>query len=82
MFDGVTHSPFVHFVAPSISAHRVADAIVEALEQQESRHIAMPWYASWTPALRLFPSFVRDGIQTALGANHAMPSPDEAYETK
>ena len=82
MFDGVTHSPFVHFVAPSISAHRVADAIVEALEQQESRHIAMPWYASWTPALRLLPSFVRDGIQTALGANHAMPSPDEAYETK
>lgn len=82
MFDGVMHSPFVHFVAPSISAHRVADAIIEALEQQESRHIAMPWYASWTPVLRLLPSFVRDGIQTALGANHAMPSPDEAHEPK
>lgn len=82
MFDGVVHSPFVHFVAPSISAHRVADAIVEALEHQESRYVAMPWYASWTPVLRLLPSFVRDGIQTALGANHAMPSPEEAHETK
>lgn len=72
MFSGLKHNALARFVAPSVSAGRVADAVADALAAQESRFIAMPWYARWMPLLNVVPSFVRDAVQTALGANVAM----------
>jgi len=63
MFAGIKYNRFARFIAPAVSAYSVADAIIDALANQESRQIAMPWYSSWAPMLRLLPSFVRDGIQ-------------------
>lgn len=72
MFSGIQFNQFARFVAPPVSASCVADEIVSALEHQESRFIALPFYAKFAPLLRLLPSFLRDGIQLALGANHSM----------
>lgn len=63
MFSGIEYNKFARFVAPAVRAERVVDGIVDALECQESRNIALPWYAGWTPALRLLPSFVHDAVQ-------------------
>mgnify|MGYP002717419303 FL=1 len=72
MFSGIQYNAFARFLAPPVSTAKVANAVIDALECQESRIVAIPWYAAWTPFLRVLPSFVRDGIQALLGANHSM----------
>lgn len=78
MFSGIQYNAFARFFAPPISTSSVAEAVVDALESQESRTVALPWYAAWTPALRLLPSFARDGVQALLGANHSMTTAPKA----
>lgn len=63
MFAGIQYNRFARFVAPSVQVGRVAKAIVDALEKQESRTIIMPWYVAAAPLLRVLPSFLHDGIQ-------------------
>lgn len=72
MFSGIQYNAFARFLAPPVSTAKVANAVIDALECQESRIVAIPWYAAWTPFLRVLPSFVRDGIQALLGANYSM----------
>ncbi|KAK0568958.1 hypothetical protein OC861_001395 [Tilletia horrida] len=72
MFSGLQVPPLARFLAPLLSSGQVAAAIVEALDRQESTDIYLPWYAQWTPLLRMFPSFLRDLAQTVSGANHAI----------
>lgn len=78
MFSGIQYNAFARFFAPPISTARVAEAVIDALESQESRLVAMPWYASWTPVLRLLPSFGRDAVQSLLGADHSMTTASKA----
>ncbi|KAK0522447.1 hypothetical protein OC834_006279 [Tilletia horrida] len=51
------------FLAPLLQPLDVAAAIVDALDRQESSDIYLPWYAQWTPLLRMLPSFLRDLAQ-------------------
>ncbi|WFD29488.1 hypothetical protein MSPP1_000497 [Malassezia sp. CBS 17886] len=67
MFSGVQYNAFARFVAPVVSTEHIADALLDALENQESRTVALPWYVALIPLMRMVPSF-------ALGANHAMSS--------
>ncbi|WFD44706.1 hypothetical protein MPSI1_003376 [Malassezia psittaci] len=72
LFSGIAYNRLARFLAPTVSIARVSDALVLALESQESCTIALPWYAAWTPILRIMPTFVTDTIQYMLGANHSM----------
>lgn len=63
MFSGIHYNRFARFVAPTVNVEEVAQAIVNALERQESRAVIKPWYVAAAPLLRVLPSFVRDGIQ-------------------
>ncbi|WFD00642.1 hypothetical protein MYAM1_003393 [Malassezia yamatoensis] len=72
LFSGIAYNQLARFLAPTVSIARVSDALVLALESQESCTIVLPWYAAWTPVLRIMPTFVTDAIQCMLGANHSM----------
>lgn len=63
MFSGIHYNRFARFVAPCVQVGKVAEAIVDALEKQESRTIVKPWYVAAAPLLRVLPSFLHDGIQ-------------------
>jgi len=41
----------------------VVKAIIRALDEQHSQTIYLPFFANFTPLLRLFPSFLRDFAQ-------------------
>ncbi|WFD21707.1 hypothetical protein MEQU1_000362 [Malassezia equina] len=44
MFSGIHYNRFARFVAPCVQVGKVAEAIVDALEKQESRTIVKPWH--------------------------------------
>jgi hypothetical protein len=41
----------------------VVKAIIAALDEQHSQTIYLPFFANFTPLLRVFPSFLRDFAQ-------------------
>lgn len=67
LFADFRSSGLASFLAPSLEAADVAKRIVAALETQESTHIAMPFYASLLPGLKMLPSWLRDAIQWVSG---------------
>lgn len=82
MFSGIHYNAFARFFAPTVSTKKVADAVVDALDNQESRTVAIPWFAAVVPVLRLLPSFMRDGVQALLGANHSMTTAPRAAPSR
>ena len=63
LFADVKTSALAAFLSPTLEPQAVAQAMVDALERQESSHIAMPFYAHSAPLLKTLPSFLRDLAQ-------------------
>lgn len=79
LFAHVQIPKLAEFLAPLLEPGDVARAIVDALERQESSDIYLPWYAQWTPMLRILPSFLRDFAQHISGADEAI---EEMYRRR
>jgi len=62
------------FCFPSLEPITVVKAIVAALDEQHSQTIYLPFFANFTPLLRVFPSFLRDFAQWFTNADYAMES--------
>ncbi|KAI0278837.1 retinal short-chain dehydrogenase/reductase [Russula aff. rugulosa BPL654] len=62
------------FCFPSLEPISVVKAIIRALDEQHSQTIYLPFFANFTPLLRLFPSFLRDFAQWFTNADYAMES--------
>ncbi|KAI0036730.1 retinal short-chain dehydrogenase reductase [Vararia minispora EC-137] len=60
------------FLMPALPPHDVAKAVIAALDSQFSQTIYLPFFANLAPYLPLLPSFARDFIQWASGADQAM----------
>jgi len=60
------------FCFPSLEPIAVVKAIIAALDEQHSRTIYLPFFANFTPLLRLLPSFLRDFAQWFTDADSAM----------
>jgi len=60
------------FCFPSLEPITVVKAIIAALDEQHSQTIYLPFFANFTPLLRVFPSFLRDFAQWFTNANYAM----------
>ncbi len=73
LFDDMHYPPIAEFLAPTLEASHLARRIVEqALAKHESCEIHEPFYARFTPMLRLLPTFVQDAAHWLTDANHAM----------
>lgn len=57
------NSKLFRFCFPSLEPVTVVKAIITALDEQHSRTVYLPFYANFTPVLRLLPSFLRDFAQ-------------------
>lgn len=62
------------FMGPLLDPDYVASLIEDAFEAQESRIILTPFSNNLTPAIKAFPSFMRDFLQYTSGADGAYPS--------
>jgi len=60
------------FFMPALPPYTIAKAVIAALDSQFSQEIYLPFYVNFAPYLRLLPSFARDSVQWASGANYAM----------
>jgi len=66
------NSRLFRFCFPSLEPITVVKAIITAMDEQHSRTIYLPFYANFTPVLRLLPSFLRDFAQWCTNADYAM----------
>jgi len=66
------NSMLFRFCFPSLEPITVVKAIIAALDEQHSRTIYLPFYANFTPVLRLLPSFLRDFAQWYTNADYSM----------
>jgi short-subunit dehydrogenase len=48
------------FLVPSVPPVTIVKAVIQALDEQHSRTIYLPFYANFAPYLSLMPSFIRD----------------------
>jgi NAD(P)-dependent dehydrogenase (short-subunit alcohol dehydrogenase family) len=62
------------FCFPSLEPISVVKSVIRALDEQHSQTIYLPFFANFTPLLRLFPSFLRDFAQWFTNADYAMES--------
>ena len=74
LFDTFNVGPVGRFMSPLLEPDYVASLIVDAFEAQESRIILTPFANNLTPAIKAYPSFLRDLLQTMAGADGADPS--------
>ncbi|KAI0005082.1 retinal short-chain dehydrogenase/reductase [Russula compacta] len=65
---------FFRFCFPSLEPIAVVKKIIAALDGQHSQTVYLPFYANFTPILRLLPSFLRDFAQWFTNADYAMES--------
>jgi NAD(P)-dependent dehydrogenase (short-subunit alcohol dehydrogenase family) len=65
-------SSFYKFFVPSVTPISVVKSVIQALDEQHSRTIFLPFFAHFTPYLQLLPSFARDFCQWVAGADYAM----------
>lgn len=72
LFQGLPFNALARFLGPSVKPERVAARIVRSVERRRGGTIALPWYANWTEALSLLPSWARDFVHWLLGANTSM----------
>ncbi|TFK68195.1 retinal short-chain dehydrogenase/reductase [Pluteus cervinus] len=72
MFANIGSNPLVKFFVPSLHPITVVKRIIEAMDEQHSRTIILPFYCQLAPFLRLMPSFIRDFFQWLPGADYAL----------
>jgi len=75
-------NPLVRFLAPLLPTHTVVKHIIRAIDNQHSSTIRIPFYAQFTPLLRLLPSYLRDFFQWLSNADHAMERRDVENRTE
>ena len=69
----VTHA-YGRFLGPTCAPEEIAERMVDVMEIQESRYIFHPWVNYTAPLLKAMPSFLRDHMQWASGADGTYPS--------
>jgi len=74
MFSTVTHptSRLYQFFFPSLQPLEVVKKIITSLDDQHSKTIYLPFYATFSPLSSLAPSFIRDLMQWIVGADYSM----------
>jgi NAD(P)-dependent dehydrogenase (short-subunit alcohol dehydrogenase family) len=65
-------SLFFKFFAPSVAPITIVKSIIQALDQQHSQTIFLPFFTQFVPYVQLLPSFARDFFQWISGADYAM----------
>ncbi|KAL1737884.1 hypothetical protein HDZ31DRAFT_51729, partial [Schizophyllum fasciatum] len=63
--------PLFHFLAPSIEPVAVVKQIIQAIDDQNSQEILLPFYVKVIPFTQLLPSFLVDLVQKMSGADYA-----------
>ncbi|KLO16361.1 retinal short-chain dehydrogenase/reductase [Schizopora paradoxa] len=63
---------FHRFFTPSLQPYAIAKAVIAAIDEQESRNIHLPFYTHFVRYTTLLPSYLRDFVQWASGADYAM----------
>ena len=56
-------NPLFSFFAPSIEPVAVVKRIVQAIDDQNSQEILLPFYVKFVPVSQLLPSFLVDLVQ-------------------
>ncbi|KAH7916277.1 retinal short-chain dehydrogenase reductase [Hygrophoropsis aurantiaca] len=74
MFSSVKmpENPFYKFFVPSLQPVTIVKAIITALDSQHSHTIYLPFYANFTPCLRVMPSYIQDFGKWLSGADTLM----------
>ncbi|KAF9006603.1 retinal short-chain dehydrogenase/reductase [Cyathus striatus] len=65
-------NPVFQFFLPSVQPITIVKRIIQALDEQHSQTIMVPFYANFMPALRLMPSFLQDFLRWITYADYAM----------
>lgn len=60
------------FFVPSLPPYVLAKAVIQAMDDQHSQTIYLPFYVNFVPLLPLVPSFVRDFAQWLSGCDYGM----------
>ncbi|ESK95152.1 retinal short-chain dehydrogenase reductase [Moniliophthora roreri MCA 2997] len=60
------------FLVPSLAPITVVKALIQALDDQHSQNILMPFYAHLTPYLRHLPTYLQDFAHWMANADYAM----------
>ncbi|KIY69505.1 retinal short-chain dehydrogenase/reductase [Cylindrobasidium torrendii FP15055 ss-10] len=74
LFQHVKMAPsvFRKFVLPDVAPVTVVKKVIQALDDQHSLYILVPFYANLMPFLQILPSFVRDFLSWFTDAHHSM----------
>ncbi|KAJ3330364.1 hypothetical protein HDU91_003600, partial [Kappamyces sp. JEL0680] len=72
MFAGMKHQ--FDYITPKLSPERVSQLMLAVLDSQRSQERYLPFYARWTPLLRLLPVEISDWVHNATGANTDLAS--------
>lgn len=72
LFEGFHQNALSRFLGPSVEPDAVAQKIVMAVQRRRGGTIALPWYANWSEALVLLPSWATDFAHFMLGSNTSM----------
>ncbi|PFH51298.1 hypothetical protein AMATHDRAFT_75026 [Amanita thiersii Skay4041] len=74
MFSSISFPPnAVHkFLMPSVAPVTIVKKVIAALDEHQSQIIMTPFWTHFMPYLRHLPSFIRDFIQAASGADYSM----------
>jgi all-trans-retinol dehydrogenase (NAD+) len=80
LFDTFDVGAVGRFMGPLLEPEHVASLIVDAFEAQESRTIFTPFTNNLLPAIKAYPSFMRDALQALSGADGSYPSRPSAEQ--
>ncbi|TRM68197.1 hypothetical protein BD626DRAFT_450552 [Schizophyllum amplum] len=73
--------PLFQFLAPSIPPVTVVKEIIQAIDEQNSQEILLPFYVKLIPYTQLLPSFLVDLAQGMSGADYAYAHLDNAQKS-
>jgi len=68
----LSQSALFKFFVPSLQPITIAKAVIQAMDEQHSQVIYLPFYANFVPYLRVLPSYLRDFAQWLSGSDYAM----------
>jgi NAD(P)-dependent dehydrogenase (short-subunit alcohol dehydrogenase family) len=72
MFSKIKFPSYLKFWAPSVAPVAVVKEIIAALDEQHSKTIFLPFFTHLAPYVGILPSFLRDFLQWASGADYSM----------
>lgn len=80
LFRGFRPGWLARFLGPSVEPDAVARSIVAAVGKRRGGTIALPWYANWSEAFALLPSWATDFAHWLLGSNRSMEEMNRARQ--